>query len=307
MFTADRAFDIMQAVADISYGDAHGPNPQGECFDADNPDVNIESILYGVKNFTVGGFRILLPIKFTGEGQGRLNFHLTYAYTTDNQYILNTAKVQFTQIFINVTGPPKANAGPDQIVEQSSAAGTEVWLDGSASGGSNIIHEWREGTVLLGLLDRISVTVPRGTHHFTLKVTETGGYGESDTDEVVIIVCDTTPPDITPPADVTVEQTNIDGTPVDLGTPTVSDICDADPDITNDAPVVFPLGETVVTWKAEDDSGNVATATQTVTIVDTTPPPTPKVPGVTLWGGLAMVSVISLLIIYMVRRRQTAS
>ncbi|WP_146150862.1 HYR domain-containing protein, partial [Candidatus Nitrosopelagicus brevis] len=42
--------------------------------------------------------------------------------------------------------------------------------------------------------------------------------------------------------------------------------------ITNDAPTVFPLGETIVTWTATDSSGNSASATQTITVVDTTAP-----------------------------------
>ena len=37
--------------------------------------------------------------------------------------------------------------------------------------------------------------------------------------------------------------------------------------MTNDAPVTFPIGTTVVTWTATDASGNVGTATQNVTLV----------------------------------------
>ena len=62
------------------------------------------------------------------------------------------------------------------------------------------------------------------------------------------------------------------GTPVDIGIATASDICDASVSISNDAPALFLLGDTVVTWTATDDDGNDNTATQTVTIVDTTPP-----------------------------------
>ena len=53
---------------------------------------------------------------------------------------------------------------------------------------------------------------------------------------------------------------------------TIDDIIDDSPIITNDAPTVFPLGETIVTWTATDSSGNSASTTQTITVVDTTAP-----------------------------------
>ena len=42
--------------------------------------------------------------------------------------------------------------------------------------------------------------------------------------------------------------------------------------VTNNAPPVFPIGKSVITWTATDQSGNTATATQVINIVDTTPP-----------------------------------
>jgi Ca2+-binding RTX toxin-like protein len=62
----------------------------------------------------------------------------------------------------------------------------------------------------------------------------------------------------------------VDANIVNLDSPTASDVQDITIYIT--APDVFPVGETTVTWTAVDESGNSASATQTVTIVDTTSP-----------------------------------
>lgn len=94
----------------------------------------------------------------------------------------------------------------------------------------------------------------------------------SAADLQLVTIEDTTPPEITAPDDVTVECASPDGTPVDIGMATASDICDPNLETTNDAPDAYPLGETVVTWTATDSSGNFSTAEQIVTIEDTTPP-----------------------------------
>ena len=104
-----------------------------------------------------------------------------------------------------------------------------------------------------------------------LTVTDTDGL--TDMCSATVTVEDQEPPTITAPADIVMECTAAEGTPVDLGLPTdVLDNCDVDPEVTNDAPALFPLGLTTVTWTATDDSGNFSEDTQDVTIVDTTPP-----------------------------------
>ncbi len=129
-----------------------------------------------------------------------------------------------------------------------------------------------------------------GTHTITVKAT---ANGKSDTERFTVTVTgggggggggvnpppppDTTPPIVTAPADVAFEaagaRTTI--TAAQLGTAAATDNADPSPAITNDAPASFPLGITIVTWTATDDSGNTATDTQSVTIRDTTPPTIP--------------------------------
>jgi hypothetical protein len=90
-------------------------------------------------------------------------------------------------------------------------------------------------------------------------------------------VRDTTPPVVTPPANVTAEcsQKNPPGTPlaeVMLGMATALDSCEGALSTSNNAPDPLLLGSNTVTWSATDSSGNTGTANQTVTIEDTIPP-----------------------------------
>jgi hypothetical protein len=89
--------------------------------------------------------------------------------------------------------------------------------------------------------------------------------------ECGVIVVDRTPPSITAPPDVEVAESDPLGTAVDLGQPTVSDACDPNPTVENNAPAVFPLGSTTVTWTATDLFNNVAAAQQMVTVVPGSP------------------------------------
>jgi hypothetical protein len=106
-----------------------------------------------------------------------------------------------------------------------------------------------------------------------------------------LTVVDTTPPTLTVPANITAEALGPGTTSIpSLGTATATDIVDQVVMISNDAPIAlaFPLGTTTVTWTATDASGNTATATQTVTIEDNTPPvisPPDKVTVLAAAGG----------------------
>ena len=53
---------------------------------------------------------------------------------------------------------------------------------------------------------------------------------------------------------------------VEIGLASVEDIIDDLPTITNDAPEVFPLGETLVTWTATDKFGNSSSSIQKISV-----------------------------------------
>ncbi|MEX2348874.1 MAG: HYR domain-containing protein, partial [Nitrosopumilaceae archaeon] len=67
---------------------------------------------------------------------------------------------------------------------------------------------------------------------------------------------DTTSPVISAPPSVVVEAANPSSS-INLGTPSTSDAIGV-VSITNDAPLTFPLGDTIVTWTATDSAGNSA-------------------------------------------------
>jgi gliding motility-associated-like protein len=109
-----------------------------------------------------------------------------------------------------------------------------------------------------------------GTTTVTWTVRDASGNTETTTQKVTVL--DTMNPTIVAPIDVTVTaNSTCAATAVVLGTPTTADNCSV-ASITNDAPATFPLGTTTVTWTIVDGSGNTATATQLVKVVDRTAP-----------------------------------
>ena len=172
-----------------------------------------------------------------------------------------------------INQPPIANAGSDQTVEQTSYQGADVTLDGSGSSdpdGNPLTYSWTwPGGSATGVSPTMSL--PLGTTTITLVVND--GTVDSAHDTVVVTVTDTTPPSVDAGSDITVEQATAAGKEVTLSA-TVSDICDANPTVTwsHGPTAVFPLGSTTVTVTATDASGNSASDTVIVNVVDTTAP-----------------------------------
>ncbi len=102
------------------------------------------------------------------------------------------------------------------------------------------------------------------------------GNGNTKSCDQIITVDDTTGPDITCPADVTVEC-DADHSPANTGSATAVDNCDTQPVAiaSSDAttPGNCPKEWTITrTWTATDVCGNSTPCDQTITVEDTTPP-----------------------------------
>ncbi|MDX8389839.1 MAG: DUF5011 domain-containing protein, partial [Mariprofundaceae bacterium] len=93
---------------------------------------------------------------------------------------------------------------------------------------------------------------------------------------VVIAVVDRTPPVITAPADLLIAAIDFNGVPATdsaivafLAAATATDAASGTRTVTHDAPTIFPVGSTLVTFTAKDARGNTATSTATVTVSGT--------------------------------------
>ena len=168
--------------------------------------------------------------------------------------------------------PPTCDAGGPYVAECAGAT-TPVSLDGDADDFDcdPLTYTWTggfQGGMASGPAPNVTFAA-LGAFGITLEVAD---EDDSTTCMSTVTVQDTLDPTITAPTDVTVECASPMGNVVDIGMATASDVCDASPTITNDAPGTFPLGATLVTWTATDDTGNTGTDGQSVTVEDTTPP-----------------------------------
>ena len=99
------------------------------------------------------------------------------------------------------------------------------------------------------------------------------GNGNTSTCTQSVTVEDNEAPSITCPSDLTVDTDSglCTASGVALGSETTSDNCGV-VTVTNDAVEPYALGQTVITYTADDGNGNTSTCTQTVTVEDNEAP-----------------------------------
>jgi hypothetical protein len=133
------------------------------------------------------------------------------------------------------------------------------------------------GSVPVSVSGTMDVNTP-GSYTLTYNATDPTGNTAAPVTRTVLVV-DTTPPRVTPPANIT--QAAASGqcsAQVTIGTATATDACAgaftptgtrSDGKALTDP---YPVGTTTITWTAADAAGNRATGTQTVQVNDTAAP-----------------------------------
>ena len=179
--------------------------------------------------------------------------------------------------------PPIADANGPYIVECEGTT-TTIALDGSASFDLEgpLTYAWNTNCPD-GAFDNYTSATPVLTVDTSpgcfvecgVTLTVTDGDGAIGTDTATVRITDTTPPDLTCPADVTIECDESTD-PSNTGSATATDNCDSSPVITCsdvETPGACAAEKTITrTWTATDECGNTSTCDQIITVVDTTPP-----------------------------------
>ncbi|MDR9457661.1 MAG: HYR domain-containing protein, partial [Salegentibacter sp.] len=122
--------------------------------------------------------------------------------------------------------------------------------------------------------EALDAEYPVGTTTITWTATDENGNDAQPIEQTVTVTDDQAPVIAECPIDLTLsaDEGGCSASEVELGMPEVTDNCDSELSITNDAPEVFELGETTVTWTVTDAAGNETTCTQTVTVEDNEAP-----------------------------------
>lgn len=177
----------------------------------------------------------------------------------------NTATAEFDVNVVDTTPPAigiATNVGP---IEATSASGAAVNF--ALPGATDLV----DGTTAVSASPASGSTFALGTTSVTLSSADSRGNASSRSFQVT--VADTTAPVISAPADIVAEATSAAGASVSYSA-SASDLVDGSVPVSGSpaSGSVFPLGSNTVALSASDSRGNNASASFSVTVVDTTAP-----------------------------------
>jgi hypothetical protein len=234
----------------------------------------------------------------SGNGMATVTVRIHDDGGTANNGVDTSDPQEFVVTVQSPNRPPVADAGPDQTVEATGPTTTPVTLNGTGSSdleGGPLTYTWVENnTVVAGPSTSATAQVELGLGTHTIVLTVDDGQVASATpsgnpverDETVVVrVVDTTPPALAlnGPAAMALEC-HVD---TYSETATASDACDGNPALVINGSVdTHTPGIYTLTYTATDASGNAASVTRVVTVVDT------RGPAISL-GGAAEVTLES--------------
>ena len=182
---------------------------------------------------------------------------VTWTVADNYGNIVNASQI----ITIVDTTNPRILVSGDIIIEASSMSENTIELD---------VPRVIDNVEIILIENNAPEFFPLGETIVTWTVTDTSG--NVSTAQQQISFQDTLQPSLSIPDNLLIEINDSSGMIVDIGVASAIDIVEINPQISNDAPEFFPLGETIVTWTATDQSGNVIESEQIITVVDTTLP-----------------------------------
>lgn len=196
---------------------------------------------------------------------GQFTYIVYFNPTSDLGAFNQNNPEDFVKIIVNVADPVDTTAPvitvPDKVTQEATAEFTMVELTGATTDDPTAT-----------LINNANILFPNGFPYGTSTITwtATDTHGNVSTATQDIEITDHTAPELTVPADIEVEATAVE-TQIDIGMATATDIFNVK--ISKDRLTdLYPLGTTVVTWTADDNHGNLSTATQNITVKDTTAP-----------------------------------
>ncbi|MES2005768.1 MAG: Ig-like domain-containing protein [Bacteroidota bacterium] len=196
----------------------------------------------------------------------------------------NTATVTQT-VTVSDNEVPSIMAPPSINVNTDPGTNSATVNIGSATAGDNC--------GIAGVTNNAPALFPIGQTIVTWTVTDIHGNTATATQSVT--VTDNEKPTIMAPAAISVNSdAGKCGATIPLGNPVTGDNSGV-ASVSNDAPALFPVGTTTVTWIVTDINGNASTASQMVTVTDNEQPVvTTKPISITLVNGTATISAASI-------------
>ncbi len=200
-------------------------------------------------------------IKFTAPTLTSSDDSMTFKLVVTDSHALSDS-AECTVKVLDVTKPEISALPADILAEATAASGAAVIFS------SPVAVDNVDGALNVTCIPASGATFAIGTTIVTCSAADKAGNKASA--GFTVTVRDTTPPAVTAPSAVTKEATG-PTTPVTFGTAAATDAVGV-VSLTNDAPAAFPVGITIITWTARDAAGNTGTATQSITVTDTTAP-----------------------------------